>query len=58
MFRRFYPVEALIVAIVLAIVPYLLLWGSINRLLRQRWKLLYLGTSYEDFYNCSQTFSL
>lgn len=29
-FHRFYPVEALIVANVLAIVPYLLLWGSVN----------------------------
>ncbi|TFI52872.1 hypothetical protein BLD44_019400 [Mastigocladus laminosus UU774] len=35
-FHWFYPVEALIVAIFLAIVPYLLLRGPINRLLRQR----------------------
>ncbi|WP_026735896.1 hypothetical protein [Fischerella sp. PCC 9605] len=34
-FRRFYPVEALIVANVLAIVPYLLLRGPINRLMQR-----------------------
>lgn len=35
-FRRFYPVEALIVADVLAIVPYLLLRGPVNRLMQRR----------------------
>ena len=33
-FRFFYPVEALLLAVILAIVPYLLLRGPINRLLR------------------------
>lgn len=33
-FRRFYPVEALIVANTLAIAPYLLLRGLVNRLMR------------------------
>jgi hypothetical protein len=34
--RRFYPGESLIVALVLAIVPYLLLRGPVNRLSRQK----------------------
>lgn len=32
--RWFYPVEALVLAIILAIVPYLLIRGSVNRLFR------------------------
>ena len=35
--RWFYPLETLIVAIVLAVLPYLLLRGPINRLVR-RWR--------------------
>lgn len=35
-FRRFYPGEALIVANFLAILPYLLLRGPVNRLMRRR----------------------
>jgi len=35
-FRRFYPVEALLVAVVLALVPYLLIRGPANRLARRR----------------------
>lgn len=35
-FRRFYPVEALLIANFLAICPYLLLRGPINRLMRRR----------------------
>jgi hypothetical protein len=35
-FRWFYPVEALIVAIVLAICPYLLIRGPVNRIARRR----------------------
>lgn len=35
-FRRFYPGETLIVAIVLAILPYLLLRGPVNRLMQRR----------------------
>lgn len=35
--RWFYPVETLIVAIVLAVLPYLLLRGPINRIVR-RWR--------------------
>jgi hypothetical protein len=33
-FRFLYPVEALIIAVILAIVPYLVMRGPINRLLR------------------------
>ena len=33
-FRRFYPVEALVVAAVLAIVPYLLIRGPVTRIAR------------------------
>jgi hypothetical protein len=35
-FRWFYPLEALIVAIVLAICPYLLIRGPVNRIARRR----------------------
>ena len=35
-FRWFYPGEALIVAIVLAICPYLLIRGPVNRIARRR----------------------
>jgi hypothetical protein len=35
--RWFYPLETLVVAIVLAVVPYLLIRGPINRLAR-RWR--------------------
>ena len=34
--KWFYPGEALVVALVLAIVPYLLLRGPINRLIRRK----------------------
>ena len=34
--RPFYPLETLIVAIVLAVVPYLLLRGPVNRIARRR----------------------
>ena len=34
--RRFYPLETLVVAVVLAVLPYLLLRGPINRLFRRR----------------------
>ena len=34
--RWFYPVEALMVAIILAVVPYLLLRGVVNRILSRR----------------------
>ncbi len=37
-FRRFYPVEALVVAAILAIIPYLLIRGPVNRLARGRSK--------------------
>ena len=33
-FRRFYPVEALVVAAILAIVPYLLIRGPVTRIAR------------------------
>jgi len=36
--RRFYPVEALMVALVLAIVPYLVLRGPVNRLIPRKGK--------------------
>ena len=36
-FRWFYPGEALIVAVILAILPYLLLRGPVNRIAR-RWR--------------------
>ncbi len=36
--RRFYPLETLIVAIVLAVVPYLLLRGPVNRIARRRYR--------------------
>ena len=35
--RSFYPLETLIVAIVLAVMPYLLLRGPVNRIVR-RWR--------------------
>ena len=35
--RSFYPLETLILAIVLAVVPYLLLRGPVNRIVR-RWR--------------------
>ena len=35
-FRWFYPGEALVVAFVLAIVPYLLVRGPVNRIARNR----------------------
>lgn len=35
--RWFYPLETLIVAIVLAVVPYLVLRGPVNRIAR-RWR--------------------
>lgn len=35
-FRWFYPVEALLVAAILAIVPYLLIRGPVNRIARQK----------------------
>jgi hypothetical protein len=34
--RLFYPLETLIVAVVLAVVPYLLLRGPVNRIARRR----------------------
>ena len=34
--RAFYPLETIIVAIVLAVVPYLLLRGPVNRIARRR----------------------
>jgi len=34
--RRFYPLETLMVALVLAVLPYLLLRGPINRIARRR----------------------
>jgi len=37
MARFFYPLETIIVAIVLAVLPYLVLRGPINRLAR-RWR--------------------
>ena len=37
-FRRFYPVEALVVAAILALVPYLLIRGPANRIARGRSK--------------------
>jgi len=37
-FRRFYPVEALVVAAVLAIIPYLLIRGPLTRIARGRSK--------------------
>ena len=37
-FRRFYPVEALVVAAVLALVPYLLIRGPVTRILRGKYK--------------------
>jgi hypothetical protein len=36
--RRFYPLETLIVAIVLAVLPYLLLRGPVNRFARRLWR--------------------
>lgn len=35
-FRRFYPVEALVVAAVLALVPYLLIRGPVTRIARRK----------------------
>ena len=37
-FRRFYPLEALLVAAVLALVPYLLIRGPLTRILRDKYK--------------------
>jgi len=37
-FRRFYPVEALVVAAVLALVPYVLIRGPLSRILRGKYK--------------------
>lgn len=37
-FRRFYPLEALVVAAVLALLPYLLIRGPLTRILRGRYK--------------------
>ena len=37
-FRRFYPVEALVVAAVLALVPYVLIRGPVTRVLRGKYK--------------------
>jgi hypothetical protein len=34
-FKRFYPAESLIVAVVLALVPYLLIRGPVNRIARR-----------------------
>jgi len=34
--RWFYPVEALLVAIILALVPYLLIRGPVNRIARRK----------------------
>lgn len=35
-FRWFYPVEALLVAAILAFVPYLLIRGPVNRIARHK----------------------
>jgi hypothetical protein len=35
-FRWFYPVEALLVAVILAFIPYLLIRGPVNRIARRR----------------------
>ena len=35
-FRWFYPVEALLVAAILALIPYLLIRGPVNRIARRR----------------------
>ena len=35
-FRWFYPLEALIVAVILAFIPYLLIRGPVNRIARRR----------------------
>ena len=35
-FRWFYPVEALLVAAILALVPYLLIRGPVNRIAKQK----------------------
>lgn len=35
-FRWFYPLQTLIVAIVLAVIPYLILRGLVNRIVRLR----------------------
>jgi hypothetical protein len=37
-FRWFYPLEALIVAAILAFIPYLLIRGPVNRLMRRHTK--------------------
>jgi hypothetical protein len=37
-FRRFYPLEMLVVAAVLAIVPYLLIRGPVTRILRGKYR--------------------
>jgi len=38
-FRWFYPVEALLVAAILALIPYLLIRGPVNRVARGKWKV-------------------
>ena len=35
-FRWFYPLEALLVAVILAFIPYLLIRGPVNRIAKQR----------------------
>jgi hypothetical protein len=35
-FRRVYPIESLVVAVILAFLPYLLLRGTVNRITRMR----------------------
>jgi hypothetical protein len=36
--RWFYPGEALIVAVVLAVLPYLIFRSVVNQILRRRWR--------------------
>ena len=35
-FRRFYPLEALLVAVILAFIPYLLIRGPVTRIVRRK----------------------
>ena len=35
-FRWFYPVEALLVAVILALIPYLLIRGPVNRMVKRK----------------------
>jgi hypothetical protein len=37
-FRWFYPLEAIVVAAMLAFVPYLVIRGPVNRIARRKWK--------------------